>query len=74
MNGPKFIERNIGPNISLRDVTSALCESVYSQGSFGGFYQHVLELSKTLDIFIDSILNFVQPKFEMQEKISDDIF
>ena len=54
MNGPKFIERNIGPNISLRDVTSALCESVYSKGSFGGFYQHVLELSKTLDIFIDS--------------------
>lgn len=44
------------------------------QGSFGGFYQHVVELSKTLDIFIDSILNFVQPKFEMQEKISDDIF
>lgn len=52
-----------------------LCVKVSTvQGSFGGFYQHVVELSKTLDIFIDSILNFVQPKFEMQEKISDDIF
>lgn len=41
------------------------------QGSFGGFYQHAVELSKTLDIFIDSILNLVQPKFGMQEEMSD---
>lgn len=42
------------------------------QGSFGGFYQHVVELSKTLGIFIDNILNLVQPKFGMQEKMSDE--
>ena len=41
------------------------------QGSFGGFYQHVVELSKTLGIFIDNILNLVQAKFGMQEKMSD---
>lgn len=46
-----------------------LCVKVSTvQGSFGGFYQHAVELSKTLDIFIDSILNFMQLKFEMQEK------
>ena len=45
---------------------SLLCVKVSTvQGSFGCFHQHAVELSKTLDIFIDSMLNFVQPKFEM---------